>query len=270
MILNGYIDESYNQRFFTLSCLLGRPKDWMWIESEWKKVLREKNAELSRAGRRKISRYHAADCSSCRNEFTGWTVDEQIVFVKRLLAIFNKYMTSVVAYTVPIEDYKDIYPEHRADPFPALYELLTSFLMNQTVHEIRTQAGPWAIDQVSIALIHDRSDYDQSYLAAFNSCMRDSTFEGREIFKSITSLGWEDCIPLQAADMLAYETFKDAENGVLGRKRRKSLTSILEGTKFGGRSKAFTRSTLKLLRGTVDADAAGLPRPTLPDKETPS
>jgi len=268
MILHGYIDESYNQRFFTLSCLLGRPQDWMWIESEWKKVLRKKNAELHRAGRRKISRYHAADCSSCRGEFSGWSVDEQIAFVKRLLAIFNKYMTSVVAYTVPLEDFKDVYPEHKDDPFPVLYRMLTNLLMNQTVHEIRTQAGPWAVDRVSIALIHDRSDYDQSYLAAFNFCKKDLTFEGRHIFKSITPLGWEDCIPLQAADMLAYETFKDVENHAVGRKRRKSLTSILDGTKFGGRSKSFSRSTLKLLRDTMEADAAGLPRPPLPSQGT--
>jgi hypothetical protein len=190
-------------------------------------------------------------------------VDEQVVFVKRLLAIFNKYMTSVVAYTVPIEDFNAVNPEHKDDLFPVLYRMLTNFLMNQTVHEIRTQAGPSAVDKVSISLIHDRSDYDQSYLAAFNFCKDDLTFEGRHIFESIASIGWEDCIPLQAADMLAYETFKDVENHSIGRKRRKSLTSILEGTKLGGRAKLFTRSTLKLLRDTIEADAAGLPRPSL-------
>jgi len=261
MILHGYIDESYNSRFFTLSCLLGRPKDWMWFESEWKKVLRQKNQKLKHEGRKEITRYHAADCSSRKGEFEGWAIDEQIEFAKRLLAIFNKYMTSVVAYTLPIADFKAIFPENANDLFPAMYRMLTNFLMNQTVHEIRTQAGSQAIDRVSIALIHDRSPYDHSYLAAFNFCKNDATFEGRHIFKSITPLGWEDCIPLQAADMLAYETFKDVENKASGRNRRKSLTSILEGTKFGGRSKFFTRRTLKFLRDTIEADAAGLPRP---------
>ncbi len=115
MILHGYMDESGNSRFFTLSCLLARPKDWMWIESSWKKALRRKNEELKKAGRQQISRFHAADCSSRVGEFKGWRIEEQIEFVKRLLAIFRNYMTSVVAYTVPIEDFKAVFHEHQED-----------------------------------------------------------------------------------------------------------------------------------------------------------
>ncbi|MGO8774128.1 MAG: hypothetical protein ACLQHT_07685, partial [Terracidiphilus sp.] len=81
----------------------------MWIESEWKNVLRQKNEELKKAGRQQISRFHAADCSSRLGEFKGWSVEEQIAFVKRLLVIFHKHMTSVVAYTVPINDFKAVF-----------------------------------------------------------------------------------------------------------------------------------------------------------------
>ena len=263
MILHGYMDESGNRRFFTLSCLLARPKDWMWIESSWRKVLRRKNEELKKAGRQQISRFHAADCSSRVGEFKGWSIEEQIEFVKRLLAIFKNYMTSVVAYTVPLEDFKAVFHEHQEDTIASLYGMLTKFLMDQTVWDIKEQAGKDAIDHVRIALIHDRSDYDQHIHKAFNHAKNDTTFEGREIFVSITSQGWEDCIPLQAADLLAYETFKDAENHVIGRSRRKSLTSILEGSTFGGRSKSFDRDTLQLFRDVIEADAAGLPRPDL-------
>jgi hypothetical protein len=263
MILHGYMDESGNSRFFTLSYLLARPKEWMWIESEWKKVLRQKNEELKKAGRQQISRFHAADCSSRLGEFKGWSVEEQIAFVKRLLVIFHKHMTSVVAYTVPINDFKAVFPEHKEDTLGALYRILTQFLMNQTVWDIQEQAGKQALSRVTIALIHDRSDYNQQILNGFDHAKNDSTFEGREIFVSITAQGWEDCVPLQAADLLAYETFKDAENQVIGRTRRKSLTSILEGSAFGGRSKSFRRDTLELFRQVLDADAAGLPRPSL-------
>jgi hypothetical protein len=257
------MDESGNNRFFTLSYLMARPKEWMWIESEWKKVLRQKNEELKKAGRQQISRFHAADCSSRLGEFKGWSVEEQIEFVKRLLAIFKKHKTSVVAYTVPIDDFKAVFPEHKDDALAALYRLLTQFLMNQTVWDIQQQAGKQAPSRVTIALIHDRSNYNQQILSAFDHAKNDSTFEGREIFVSITAQGWEDCVPLQAADLVAYETFKDAENRVTGRSRRKSLTSILDGFTFGGRSKSFDRDTLQLLREVIEADAAGTPRPNL-------
>lgn len=263
MILHGYMDESGNSRFFTLSCLLARPKDWMWIESAWKKVLKWKNDELKKAGRQAISRFHAADCSSRVGEFKGWSVEEQIEFVKRLLAIFKKYMTSVVAYTVPIVDFKEVFQEHQDEAIANLYGLLTEFLMSQVIWDIEDQAGKGAISRVRIALIHDRSDYDHHILNAFNKAKNDETFRGRDAFVSITSQGWETCVPLQAADLLAYETFKDAENHVIGRPRRKSLTSILEGPAFGGRSKSFDRDTLQLFRDVIEADAAGLPRPSL-------
>lgn len=261
MKLQGYIDESYNDRFFTLSCILARPKEWMWIESNWKKILRQKNSELKRAGRMQISRYHASDCSNRKGEFKEWTVEEQITFVRQLLVIFNKHMTYVVAYTLPIADFKDIFLSPVEDPLPAMCRFLTGFLMHQTVDDIRTQGRLNEIKQVSIDLIHDRSPYDQSYRESFDSCKSDTTFSDRGIFKSIAPNGWENCIPLQPADLLAYETLKDVQNRADGRERRKSLTSILEGGKFGGRSKLFDRSNLQLLKLTIEANAAGEPMP---------
>ncbi len=40
MYLRGYIDESYNHRTFTLSCVMATSLDWLWIESAWKKMIR--------------------------------------------------------------------------------------------------------------------------------------------------------------------------------------------------------------------------------------
>ena len=85
MIFRGYIDESYSERVFTLSCLMSDPPNWWKIESAWKKRLRAKNTFLKSKGRAPLSRYHAADCSSRVNEFEGWSVEEQIDFTKQLL-----------------------------------------------------------------------------------------------------------------------------------------------------------------------------------------
>ena len=82
VLLRGYFDESYNERVFTYSCAMSDTTGWADIERGWKLCLKAKNKELKADGRREISRYHAADCSSLVGEFKGWTVPEQIAFTK--------------------------------------------------------------------------------------------------------------------------------------------------------------------------------------------
>jgi hypothetical protein len=60
-------------------------------------------------------------------------------------------------------------------------------------------------------------------------------------------MGWEDCIPLQPADLLAYENLKDAELKSRGKKRRKTLELLLDLNSFGGCAKGIDAETLRKL-----------------------
>jgi hypothetical protein len=255
MMLRGYIDESYNKRIFTLSCIVGTSHDWLWIESAWKKIIREKNKELRRAGRQQISRFHAADLSSCRGEFSGWSVDEQIGFAKSVLGVFHRFETVMIAYSIPIDDYKAVFPEDIANPMPNMYGLLLKFILTETVHQLIDGIEEHTLKPIHIALFHDRSDCDSEIHGAFNQMMTDTTFSHKHFFSSITPMGWENCIPLQAADLIAYEAFKDAERKLTGRARRKSLTSILESDTFGGRSASFNLKALTKLRKEMELNS---------------
>jgi hypothetical protein len=254
MLVVGYIDESANNKLFTLSSILTTPAKWTDIEIKWKAVLRGTNKALRKQGRPEISRYHAADCSSCKGEFAGWCVDEQIEFSKKLIAIIKYTMATVMAYSMPLDDFVAVYPERNENPEKEMYGFLLTFMMTQLIHDIEKQAGPH-LRPYRIALIHDRSSRDGDMLAAFNHMKEDVTFKGREHFTTIAPKGWEDCIPLQAADLLAYETFKDAANRISPkpRPRRKSLESLFEpNTQFGGHSLSFNRKSLEILREIQD------------------
>ena len=68
---------------------------------------------------------------------------------------------------------------------------------------------------------------------------------------------WEDCIPLQPADLIAYENMKESEKHLDNRLcRRKSLMGILELSNFGGRLEHLDRDTIKELKHYIDGDAA--------------
>jgi hypothetical protein len=114
MLFKAYIDESYNNKLFTLSCLMS--DRWAFIESKWKRCLREKNESLRKQGRPQISRYHAADCSSRKGDFKGWTVEEQIEFTTRLIGIFNRNFVNVIAYSMPLDEFVRVFPGVQGRP----------------------------------------------------------------------------------------------------------------------------------------------------------
>ncbi len=252
MVLRGYIDESYDSQVFTLSCLMATPIDWMWIESVWKKVLRNKNKELKKAGRQQITRYHGTDCNGRRNEFAGWSPEEQVAFVKELLSVFKRFMTNSVAYSIPIKDFVAVFPEHTAKPLPQMYGFLVKFLMTEMNMQIAEIGAGHRLKPINIALFHDRSSFDAIILDAFNQMIADPTFTGKKMFSSVTSTGWETCIPLQAADLVAYELFKDVSGKLAGRQRRKTIESMLSSNLFGGRAQIFDRKSLTSLRNRME------------------
>jgi len=163
---------------------------------------------------------------------------------------------------MPLDDFVEVYPERSEKPEKEMYGLLLKFMMSQLIYDIEKQAAGHSLKPYKIELIHDRSSRDGDMLSAFDQAKDDVTFEGRDHFTTIAPMGWEDCIPLQAADLLAYETFKDSANRISTkpRPRRKSLESLLEpSTLFGGHSLAFTKESIEILRHLLEGNKAQIP-----------
>jgi hypothetical protein len=111
---------------------------------------------------------------------------------------------------------------------------------------------------VRLVLFHDRGPHDSILLEAFNRALADGTFAGREMFSTIAPLSSVECIPLQAADLLAYENYKDSERVLKGRRRRKTLELFLEMSSFGGRARTFNPAAIRMLRQVEILGKAGL------------
>ena len=266
MLIKGYIDESYGMdnndpstMLFTLSCAMSNVKGWAAIESSWKKCLASKNESLKSQGRPLISRYHAADCSGFHGEFSDWDKEkDQIPFVKDLLASLTRGdgWVNVVAYSMPMEPFFEEFPECKDDPLPACYSLIKLLMLEITDQIELARQRHKKPKRADVVLFHDRCPYDASILNSFNNAIADETFTERGMFHSITPLGWETCIALQAADLIAYETFKDSQRQFSGRKRHKSLDFLLSTDTFGGRARTFKPSAFSLLRKVIDEEKA--------------
>lgn len=252
LILTAYIDESSSDErvpeFFTLSCLVAEMSAWFWFELDWKQCLDEKNAQLKKLGRRTISRYHAADCSSRVNEFSGWGVEEQIAFTQSLFTVFQTHITNTIGYTINLRELAEEITDSAKDPKRHAYALLLRYLMIEIGNNILAREK----DQL-VSIIHDRSQYDVVLLESFNAMVDDPTFRYRNRFTSINPMSWEQCIPLQPADLLAYENFKEASRESKRRHRRKSLQALLDLSTFGGTSKFIPRDGIREIKGMLES-----------------
>jgi hypothetical protein len=148
------------------------------------------------------------------------------------------------------------FPECKDEPLPSCYSLI-KLLMLEIADQVQLARQRYKnTKRADIVLFHERCSYDAAILNSFNTAITDKTFAEREMFHSITSLGWETCTALQPADLIAYETFKDSQRQFSGRDRRKSLDFLLSTDTFGGRARTFKEDAFKVLRKVIDDEKA--------------
>jgi hypothetical protein len=247
MILRGYIDESGDSELFTLSCVITNDFTWFHFSNDWQQCIGNTNDRLRQQGRRQITRLHAADCSNRHGEYEGWTGEEQARFAQDLLTIFEKYRIDVPAHTLNLRELAKTYPIVRPNPRGFAYVLLLRFLLSELCRETLRR------EKRAVAhLIHDRCDYDAALQESFRNMTSDERFRCRERFTVLTSASWRECVPLQAADLLAYENFKEHQRRSTKRAMRASLRWLATQSQLGGYARGFDTPKLQELRYVLD------------------
>jgi hypothetical protein len=250
-MLVGHIDDSGSAKthLLTLSCVVSHGGMWWWIEQAWLEVLRKKNEELKAQGRKQLSRYHASDCSNLKKEFEDWTIPEQIAFTEQFIKKVFRHPMWLTSYTLDLRDLVAHFPEAKEDPYSLAHVLLLHHIMKFIADTVLADER-YLEDR--ILLIHDRSDYDAVLLDAFNQMKNDETLVHHERFTTIAPMGWEDCVPLQPADMLAYGNFRTVANG---QKMRKDFELIVNLDSFGGRGVFLKREAFSEIRKRHDEES---------------
>jgi hypothetical protein len=253
LVLWGYIDDSRKDNTLVLSCVVAEHSVWFWLEVEWQRVLAKKNAELAAAGRQTISRYHAADCSNCRKEFEGWDVQkEQIPFVAELLAVVYRHRLNVIAYSIDVNDVARHIPGADSKPDAMAHVIILGYILKGIADNVLGEGSG-----ATLGIVHDRGSYDAVFRNTFNAFIGDADFPSRKRFSSIDSMSSVTTIPLQVADLMAYENLKEVTRHEAGRDRRKSLSLILSEGLMGGFLKGINEETVieyvAYLNGLPDA-----------------
>jgi len=250
-VLHGYIDESGKGDIFVLSCLQADIGMWTFIELAWLQMLEEVNRRLRQQGRKELSRYHATDCSNSQGEFRGWSKDEQKELTQMILEIFKDHLFHTNSYSINLTELVKEIPETKTNPKGFAYVLLLHNLMLELCRGVLAKHK-----DAIMGLTHDHCEYDAALLEAFNQMLDDPAFKCRDRFTSITPARWQQCIPLQPADLIAYENYKEAlrRKEMSRRKRRTTLRLILDHNpkSIGGNLQSFNRASLQHFKTVFD------------------
>lgn len=246
MVIRAYIDESYSEpRTFALGCVLARGMDWFDINKQWNRVLDRKNKELVRAGRPTLSRYHSSDCNNLQGEFKGWTPAERSQFLSELIGVLSKskakHKAHIVGNTVDLRDVGENFPTRESNPRPVAYGLLSIVLWKEIAEQARR-----IYPNPEIYVEYERGPFNGIITASFNA-LHDSEFPDRLLFRKCAQ-NVPPFVPLQVADLVAYETMKETDRRETGRDRRQSFAALLDGTPGRG-THIPARTLLRLAEG---------------------
>ena len=254
------MDESHDgatiPKVFTLSCLVSSIAGWIYIEWEWLKIIEWKNKQLRKHGRRELSRFHAKDIDNFKGEYKGWTPDERLEFSIKLTEVFKHNAVHIHGWDMPLQILVEEFPEVAPNPVGFAYIVLLMELMQQIGETTLSLKG---YKNELLSLHHDHCDYDAALAQQFGYILNDETFEFRHRFTSLTPEYWRYCVPLQPADLVAYENFKegmrfhvpDSKEAKRG-KPRQSLTALIDLQSISGRARGFTREAIRGLKSTID------------------
>lgn len=185
------MDESGTHRgskAVAVGAYVAKPSVWQAFTKEWNRL------------KRPIKIFHAVDCENLRGEFEGWSPDERDRFVSRLLPVIARHKLAGVVigiYVPAFEEAMALVPEVRS-LFGSPYDGCFQWCVQRIVH-FHNRAG----SRQRLAFLHEINDFQGECKRTFAEIVRDCTNTSRGM--SLAFGRKEDFVPLQAADILAYE-----------------------------------------------------------------
>ncbi len=215
----AYFDESYSHTpeplVYTVAGYISTNIEWKKFQKEWRIVLAKEN----------IPYFHMVDFQACKPPYGDWSKEKRVRFLKSLHRTIHRRYRRSFAATVNIEDFESLAPEQKE-------VLVNPHVFAATI--CMTMIGWWTAENLLHApisyILEQGSKHDKQLRRLFQEELRD---EDRGFFRvgSFELRDKREKLPLQAADILAYETTKE----VVRRVTTENPRSVRESIKNLGR-----------------------------------
>jgi hypothetical protein len=210
IVLKVAMDESGvhdGSPVLTVGAYVARPRQWQDWTKRWN------------VAKRPIKVMHAVECQNLTGEFRGWTDPQRDEVVIRCLPIIAESDIPGVVVGIHMHEF-DKAMQGREDlrsvfgtPYAACFQWVVQIIMNFALGALNTER---------IAFVHELNDYRQQALESFAWVKEHGNPLGNII--SLQFADKKDYVPLQAADILAYEGNKRLRDP--SRRERRSWTAL--------------------------------------------
>lgn len=210
IVLKVAMDESGvhdDSPVLTVGAYVARPGQWRDWTQRWN------------ATKRPIKVYHATDAANLKREFKNWTADERDDLAKRLLPVIAEANIPGVVVGIHMDEFRkamagrDDLRTMFGTPYAACFQWVVQIIMNFAHGAMSTER---------IAFVHEVNDYRHEALESFAWVKEHGNPLGTII--GLQFADKKDYVPLQAADILAYEGNKRLRDP--GRPERRSWTAL--------------------------------------------
>jgi hypothetical protein len=220
---SAYFDESYrdDSPILAVSGYLAADDAWQEFAERWSDV-------VEREG---VPAFHWSDLETFNDDFTrdkGWEEARRLRVQKELIPIIKETVSCGICIGVNIPDYHSYLEEVNSVDYETAYTYAVRMAVALTRMESRR--NNW---HEPIAYLIERSikKHKSELKRAFNEVFDDAEWaEKQQIASLTTDANRIDNVPLQAADVVAYETWKDTHNQLIEnrkRRRRGSFQSLI-------------------------------------------
>jgi hypothetical protein len=237
--------KPYVQRTFVVAGFFAPERIWTKVERRWARA----NQVVG------VSRYHGANVNARSGEFEGWPDSKRNRYSKRLLKILRDQGKHLHAISCGmfVRDYERIIDEpgkkKLGHPYIACFNGCIAMVARGM-----SDAGFAPEDKFEV--VFDRNEFELEAVEIFYK-LADATGWRFHARLATCQPGSSAEIPaLQAADLIAYETFKLLHRKHSGNKEvRRSLASMFADNLFAGYY--YEEDTLRQIKGPLDASTSG-------------
>jgi hypothetical protein len=197
-VLKTFMDETGIHDDATIVAVGGYiagPKHWRAWTKDWS------------LAKRPIKVFHSTDCANFRGEFEGWDKERRDKYVAQLLPVMPAHELAGIVIGIRLDDLAIGMKDHPellemfGTPYTACFQWAISIII-----ELATKHGKGE----RMAFVHEVNDFKGEALKAFEYVER--YLNPRGIPMRIAFRSKADHLPLQAADVLAYEGGKFLKN----------------------------------------------------------
>lgn len=194
-LYSAYFDESSgnDSPVYVVAGFLSQDALWRQFEKEWKEVL----------GDFKISSFHAQHFAMRKGEFRGWREPQRRKLMASLLAVIQRRARLGFAAVVHARDFREVFKGKDRAEIGSVYKLccLACF----------TEIGEWAKKNYQIEPVAHFFDVGNKNAGEVLKTYQEVKSDPKRLDYRLGAIAFESdavVVPLQAADLAAYELWK--------------------------------------------------------------